>query len=157
MSCITISKQWSTPYVSAGVFLYTFHLWRKRQAHPKEPVLENKCQRENALERWENDLEKQHRKSVHSKKSSSQYLLFIPARRVEIDKTYCELPSVCGLLLSFSTLLTCSTGPPPPGDNACRINYGGCSSLCLAIPGGRVCACADDQTLDKNNVTCSRE
>ncbi|KAG5262027.1 hypothetical protein AALO_G00291300 [Alosa alosa] len=42
------------------------------------------------------------------------------------------------------------------GDNACRINYGGCSSLCLAIPGGRVCACADDQTLDKNNVTCSR-
>ncbi|XP_076159537.1 low-density lipoprotein receptor-related protein 1B-like [Alosa pseudoharengus] len=43
------------------------------------------------------------------------------------------------------------------GDNACRINYGGCSSLCLAIPGGRVCACADDQTLDKNNVTCSRD
>ncbi|XP_031438138.1 low-density lipoprotein receptor-related protein 1B isoform X1 [Clupea harengus] len=41
------------------------------------------------------------------------------------------------------------------GDNACRVNYGGCSTLCLAVPGGRVCACADNQQLDKNNVTCS--
>uniref|UniRef100_A0A3B4E5T6 EGF-like domain-containing protein n=1 Tax=Pygocentrus nattereri TaxID=42514 RepID=A0A3B4E5T6_PYGNA len=41
------------------------------------------------------------------------------------------------------------------GDNACRVNYGGCGTLCLAIPGGRVCACADNQHLDKNNVTCS--
>ncbi|XP_076118890.1 low-density lipoprotein receptor-related protein 1B-like [Alosa pseudoharengus] len=41
------------------------------------------------------------------------------------------------------------------GDNACRVNYGGCSTLCLAIPGGRVCACADNQQLDKNNVTCT--
>uniref|UniRef100_A0AAR2L6Z9 EGF-like domain-containing protein n=1 Tax=Pygocentrus nattereri TaxID=42514 RepID=A0AAR2L6Z9_PYGNA len=37
------------------------------------------------------------------------------------------------------------------GDNACRVNYGGCGTLCLAIPGGRVCACADNQHLDKNN------
>ncbi|XP_016375775.1 low-density lipoprotein receptor-related protein 1B-like [Sinocyclocheilus rhinocerous] len=41
------------------------------------------------------------------------------------------------------------------GDNACRVNYGGCSTLCLAVPGGRVCACGDNQHLDKNNVTCS--
>ncbi|MED6244594.1 Low-density lipoprotein receptor- protein 1B, partial [Ataeniobius toweri] len=41
------------------------------------------------------------------------------------------------------------------GENACSVNYGGCSTLCLAIPGGRVCACADNQALEKNNVTCS--
>uniref|UniRef100_A0A8C6V0R7 Low density lipoprotein receptor-related protein 1Bb n=1 Tax=Neogobius melanostomus TaxID=47308 RepID=A0A8C6V0R7_9GOBI len=41
------------------------------------------------------------------------------------------------------------------GDNACSVNYGGCSTLCLAIPGGRVCACADNQVLEKNNVTCA--
>ncbi|XP_030628050.1 low-density lipoprotein receptor-related protein 1B [Chanos chanos] len=41
------------------------------------------------------------------------------------------------------------------GENACRINYGGCGTLCLAIPGGRVCACADGQHLDNNNMTCS--
>uniref|UniRef100_A0A8C2QBS6 Low density lipoprotein receptor-related protein 1Bb n=1 Tax=Cyprinus carpio TaxID=7962 RepID=A0A8C2QBS6_CYPCA len=41
------------------------------------------------------------------------------------------------------------------GDNACRVNYGGCGTLCLAVPGGRVCACADNQHLDKNNVMCS--
>ncbi|MBN3319690.1 LRP1B protein, partial [Atractosteus spatula] len=41
------------------------------------------------------------------------------------------------------------------GENACRVNYGGCSTLCLAIPGGRVCACADNQHLERNNVTCS--
>ncbi|RXN00434.1 Low-density lipoprotein receptor-related protein 1B [Acipenser ruthenus] len=43
------------------------------------------------------------------------------------------------------------------GDNACRVNYGGCSTLCLAIPGGRVCACADNQHMEKNNVTCSTQ
>lgn len=40
------------------------------------------------------------------------------------------------------------------GSNACRVNNGGCSSLCLAIPNGRSCGCADDQILDVNNVTC---
>ncbi|MGH0132653.1 UNVERIFIED_CONTAM: hypothetical protein FKN15_051430, partial [Acipenser sinensis] len=43
------------------------------------------------------------------------------------------------------------------GDNACRVNYGGCSTLCLAIPGGRVCACADNQHMENNNVTCSTQ
>uniref|UniRef100_A0AAY4C4Y4 EGF-like domain-containing protein n=1 Tax=Denticeps clupeoides TaxID=299321 RepID=A0AAY4C4Y4_9TELE len=43
------------------------------------------------------------------------------------------------------------------GDNACRINYGGCSTLCLAVPGGRVCQCADNQQLERNNVSCSRD
>uniref|UniRef100_A0A8C1BL65 Low density lipoprotein receptor-related protein 1Bb n=1 Tax=Cyprinus carpio carpio TaxID=630221 RepID=A0A8C1BL65_CYPCA len=43
------------------------------------------------------------------------------------------------------------------GDNACRVNYGGCSTLCLAVPGGRVCACGDNQHLDKNNITCQEE
>ncbi|KPP63954.1 hypothetical protein Z043_117744, partial [Scleropages formosus] len=42
-------------------------------------------------------------------------------------------------------------------DNACRVNYGGCSTLCLPIPGGRVCACADNQHLERNNITCSGE
>ncbi|XP_041434027.1 low-density lipoprotein receptor-related protein 1B-like [Xenopus laevis] len=40
------------------------------------------------------------------------------------------------------------------GDNACRLNNGGCGMLCLAIPGGRVCGCADNQHLDENNSTC---
>ncbi|XP_077129136.1 low-density lipoprotein receptor-related protein 1B isoform X2 [Ranitomeya variabilis] len=40
------------------------------------------------------------------------------------------------------------------GDNACRINNGGCGTLCLAVPGGRVCGCADNQHLDENNSTC---
>lgn len=40
------------------------------------------------------------------------------------------------------------------GSNACRVNNGGCSSLCLAIPDGRSCGCADDQILDADNVTC---
>ncbi|XP_078394216.1 low-density lipoprotein receptor-related protein 1-like, partial [Cetorhinus maximus] len=40
------------------------------------------------------------------------------------------------------------------GTNACRVNNGGCSSLCLATPGGRSCACAEDQLLDEDNVTC---
>lgn len=46
-------------------------------------------------------------------------------------------------------------GSVSPGDNACSVNYGGCTTLCLAIPGGRVCACADNQVLEKNNVTCA--
>ncbi|KAL1021804.1 hypothetical protein UPYG_G00018280 [Umbra pygmaea] len=41
------------------------------------------------------------------------------------------------------------------GDNACRVDNGGCSSLCLATPAGRVCACADNHFLDNNNLTCS--
>uniref|UniRef100_UPI00398F174B low-density lipoprotein receptor-related protein 1-like n=1 Tax=Pristiophorus japonicus TaxID=55135 RepID=UPI00398F174B len=40
------------------------------------------------------------------------------------------------------------------GTNACRVNNGGCSSLCLATPGGRSCSCAEDQLLDGDNVTC---
>ncbi|XP_015279019.1 PREDICTED: low-density lipoprotein receptor-related protein 1B-like, partial [Gekko japonicus] len=40
------------------------------------------------------------------------------------------------------------------GDNACRVNNGGCSTLCLAVPGGRVCACADNQHLEENSTTC---
>ncbi|KAM3855508.1 LOW QUALITY PROTEIN: low-density lipoprotein receptor-related protein 1B [Vipera latastei] len=40
------------------------------------------------------------------------------------------------------------------GDNACRVNNGGCSTLCLAIPGGRMCACADNQHLEENSTTC---
>ncbi|XP_030279710.1 low-density lipoprotein receptor-related protein 1-like isoform X1 [Sparus aurata] len=40
------------------------------------------------------------------------------------------------------------------GSNVCRVNNGGCSSLCLAIPDGRSCGCADDQILDVDNVTC---
>ncbi|XP_043939564.1 prolow-density lipoprotein receptor-related protein 1 [Protopterus annectens] len=40
------------------------------------------------------------------------------------------------------------------GSNACRVNNGGCSSLCLATPEGRQCACAQDQLLDVDSVTC---
>uniref|UniRef100_A0A4W3IBD4 LDL receptor related protein 1B n=1 Tax=Callorhinchus milii TaxID=7868 RepID=A0A4W3IBD4_CALMI len=40
------------------------------------------------------------------------------------------------------------------GENPCRGHTGGCSSLCLLIPGGRVCACADGQYLDEDGVTC---
>lgn len=44
--------------------------------------------------------------------------------------------------------------PSRLGSNACRVNNGGCSSLCLAIPDSRSCGCADDQILDVDNVTC---
>ncbi|XP_016088355.1 low-density lipoprotein receptor-related protein 1 [Sinocyclocheilus grahami] len=41
------------------------------------------------------------------------------------------------------------------GSNACRANNGGCSSLCLATPTGRSCACAEDQLLDPaDNTSC---
>uniref|UniRef100_A0A670IUS4 LDL receptor related protein 1 n=1 Tax=Podarcis muralis TaxID=64176 RepID=A0A670IUS4_PODMU len=40
------------------------------------------------------------------------------------------------------------------GSNSCRVNNGGCSSLCLAIPKDRRCACAEDQILAPDNVTC---
>ena len=40
------------------------------------------------------------------------------------------------------------------GTNKCRVNNGGCSSLCLATPGSRQCACAEDQVLDADGVTC---
>uniref|UniRef100_A0A674JJU7 LDL receptor related protein 1 n=1 Tax=Terrapene triunguis TaxID=2587831 RepID=A0A674JJU7_9SAUR len=40
------------------------------------------------------------------------------------------------------------------GTNDCRVNNGGCSSLCLAIPRGRQCACAEDQILGPDSVTC---
>lgn len=43
------------------------------------------------------------------------------------------------------------------GTNLCRTMNGGCSSLCLAIPKGRSCGCADDQILDEDNVTCKGE
>nr|XP_032823068.1 low-density lipoprotein receptor-related protein 1-like isoform X2 [Petromyzon marinus] len=41
------------------------------------------------------------------------------------------------------------------GTNNCSRSNGGCGVLCLAIPGGRVCACSHDQLLDGNNSTCS--
>ncbi|RLV85350.1 hypothetical protein DV515_00016051 [Chloebia gouldiae] len=40
------------------------------------------------------------------------------------------------------------------GSNKCRVNNGGCSSLCLATPRGRQCACAEDQMLGLDTVTC---
>ncbi|XP_076861463.1 low-density lipoprotein receptor-related protein 1-like isoform X3 [Brachyhypopomus gauderio] len=41
------------------------------------------------------------------------------------------------------------------GTNACRANNGGCSSLCLATPEGRSCACAEDQILEpEDNTRC---
>uniref|UniRef100_A0A8C2ERD6 Low density lipoprotein receptor-related protein 1Aa n=1 Tax=Cyprinus carpio TaxID=7962 RepID=A0A8C2ERD6_CYPCA len=41
------------------------------------------------------------------------------------------------------------------GSNVCRANNGGCSSLCLATPTGRSCACAEDQLLDPaDNTSC---
>ncbi|XP_066473947.1 prolow-density lipoprotein receptor-related protein 1 [Tiliqua scincoides] len=40
------------------------------------------------------------------------------------------------------------------GSNRCRVNNGGCSSLCLAIPQGRQCACAEDQILGPDFLTC---
>ncbi|KAK7915952.1 hypothetical protein WMY93_011713 [Mugilogobius chulae] len=42
------------------------------------------------------------------------------------------------------------------GSNACRVNNGGCSSLCLATPEGRSCACAEDQVLDPTDNTSCR-
>ena len=58
------------------------------------------------------------------------------------------------LILDGITVLWHIHFPPLTGDNMCRVNNGGCSTLCLAIPGGRVCACADNQLLDENGTTC---
>ncbi|TRY82421.1 hypothetical protein DNTS_016378 [Danionella cerebrum] len=43
------------------------------------------------------------------------------------------------------------------GNNHCSVNHGGCrpGALCLVTPAGRVCACADGQHLEKDNVSCS--
>uniref|UniRef100_A0A3B1JND8 LDL receptor related protein 1B n=1 Tax=Astyanax mexicanus TaxID=7994 RepID=A0A3B1JND8_ASTMX len=43
------------------------------------------------------------------------------------------------------------------GTNACSVDHGGCglTALCLTVPGGRVCACADGQHLLKDDLTCS--
>ncbi|XP_035237468.1 low-density lipoprotein receptor-related protein 1-like isoform X1 [Anguilla anguilla] len=41
------------------------------------------------------------------------------------------------------------------GSNLCRVHNGGCSSLCLAVPDGRRCACAEDQLLNADNVSCT--
>uniref|UniRef100_A0AAR2M5Q5 EGF-like domain-containing protein n=1 Tax=Pygocentrus nattereri TaxID=42514 RepID=A0AAR2M5Q5_PYGNA len=43
------------------------------------------------------------------------------------------------------------------GNSACSVDRGGCgaAALCLTIPTGRVCACADGQHLLKDNLTCS--
>ncbi|XP_048838951.1 low-density lipoprotein receptor-related protein 1 isoform X2 [Brienomyrus brachyistius] len=41
------------------------------------------------------------------------------------------------------------------GSNECHASNGGCSVLCLAVPGGRRCACADDQLLNTDNVSCT--
>ncbi|XP_021325253.1 low-density lipoprotein receptor-related protein 1B isoform X1 [Danio rerio] len=43
------------------------------------------------------------------------------------------------------------------GNNQCSVNHGGCSpsALCLTTPAGRVCACADGQHQEKDNITCS--
>uniref|UniRef100_A0A672N2P7 Low-density lipoprotein receptor-related protein 1B-like n=1 Tax=Sinocyclocheilus grahami TaxID=75366 RepID=A0A672N2P7_SINGR len=43
------------------------------------------------------------------------------------------------------------------GNNQCSANHGGCgsSALCLATPAGHMCACADGQHLEKDNITCS--
>uniref|UniRef100_A0A8C2AJR3 Low density lipoprotein receptor-related protein 1Ba n=1 Tax=Cyprinus carpio TaxID=7962 RepID=A0A8C2AJR3_CYPCA len=45
------------------------------------------------------------------------------------------------------------------GNNQCSANHGGCSpsALCLCTPAGRVCACADGQRLEKDNVTSPSE
>ncbi|XP_077997711.1 prolow-density lipoprotein receptor-related protein 1-like [Glandiceps talaboti] len=39
--------------------------------------------------------------------------------------------------------------------NECSVNNGGCSTLCLAIPGGKVCACPDGQQLSQDQVSCT--
>lgn len=33
---------------------------------------------------------------------------------------------------------------PPPGQNYCAVNNGGCTHLCLATPTGRSCKCPDN-------------
>lgn len=58
-------------------------------------------------------------------------------------------------VLCSLTLLPLPVLPSPAvGTNKCRVNNGGCSSLCLATPGSRQCACAEDQVLDTDGVTC---
>lgn len=51
-------------------------------------------------------------------------------------------------------LLPSCPDPSTVGTNKCRVNNGGCSSLCLATPGSRQCACAEDQVLGSDGVTC---
>ncbi|GFY45676.1 low-density lipoprotein receptor-related protein 1 [Trichonephila inaurata madagascariensis] len=41
------------------------------------------------------------------------------------------------------------------GINECTADNGGCSQLCLAIPGKRVCACRDGYSLDSDGVSCT--
>ncbi|XP_071101709.1 prolow-density lipoprotein receptor-related protein 1-like isoform X1 [Haliotis cracherodii] len=40
------------------------------------------------------------------------------------------------------------------GDKPCAIDNGNCSDLCLSVPEGKVCACANGRTLTDNKLTC---
>ncbi|XP_033637821.1 sushi, von Willebrand factor type A, EGF and pentraxin domain-containing protein 1-like [Asterias rubens] len=50
-----------------------------------------------------------------------------------------------------------STRDHAPFSNACvsDLENGGCSTLCLPTPDGRVCACRDGSTLDQDGTSCS--
>lgn len=69
------------------------------------------------------------------------------------DNSFLKKPPLFYCHLWIHTVV-CSSA----GSNACRVYNGGCSSLCLAIPGGRQCACAEDQILDPaDNTSCKGE
>lgn len=40
--------------------------------------------------------------------------------------------------------------------NGCSTNNGGCSHLCVAIPGGKTCLCPDGWKLNTDLTTCTQ-
>lgn len=58
--------------------------------------------------------------------------------------------------LDFTSSLLVYHPSRQTGTNSCRINNGGCTHLCLALPGrrGMTCACPTHFVLAKDNVSC---
>lgn len=72
----------------------------------------------------------------------------------KVDRLACK-PLLVSVVSGLSLCVHAPSHSLSPGSNACRVHNGGCTSLCLAIPGGRQCACAEDQILDPtDNTSC---
>ncbi|XP_013410385.1 sushi, von Willebrand factor type A, EGF and pentraxin domain-containing protein 1 [Lingula anatina] len=69
-----------------------------------------------------------------------------------IDDGFLELGPVG--LKRPSGVAVLKPGPKGPGSNACSVNNGGCSNLCLPLPTGMACQCPEGKGLQADDRTC---